>query len=254
MATWITHLMIADGVLKCFPSLDRRGFCVGNIAPDCNVENEDWTAFTPSREVTHWMQSEIKKASDCDAFCDEYILKRKDNIKSSEEYAFLLGYYSHLITDAAFHAMIRDDERVKAIWKRIKADEGLRISSADMDETWDSVKKLIPKQERMREIYAREAEYLYEHPNSGYLTEILPLKTFPDYIDYLPKGCVVRKIGVMGYLPELDESMNRFISMSRDEYAEFVEDTIHLVVNQFVDKHLQFRTCGDSYLIDFPNY
>lgn len=93
------------------------------------------------------MQSEIKKASDCDAFCDEYILKRKDNIKSSEEYAFLLGYYSHLITDAAFHAMIRDDERVKAIWKRIKADEGLRISSADMDETWDSVKKLIPKQD-----------------------------------------------------------------------------------------------------------
>ena len=95
MATWITHLMIADGVL------------------DCNVENEDWTAFTPSREVTHWMQSERKKASDCDAFCDEYILKRKDKIKSAEEYAFLLGYYCHLITDAAFQAMIRDDDRVK---------------------------------------------------------------------------------------------------------------------------------------------
>ena len=31
MATWITHLMIADGVLKGIPSLDRRGFCVGNI-------------------------------------------------------------------------------------------------------------------------------------------------------------------------------------------------------------------------------
>ena len=56
MATWITHLMIADGVLERIPNLDRHGFCVGNIAPDCNVENEDWTAFTPSREVTHWMQ------------------------------------------------------------------------------------------------------------------------------------------------------------------------------------------------------
>ena len=49
MATWITHLMIADGVLERIPNLDRHGFCVGNIAPDCNVENEDWTAFTPSR-------------------------------------------------------------------------------------------------------------------------------------------------------------------------------------------------------------
>ncbi len=106
--------MIADGVLKRIPNLDRCGFCVGNIAPDCNVENEDWTAFTPPREVTHWMQSERKKASDGDAFCMEYILKRKATIKSAEEYAFLLGYYCHLITDAAFQAMIRDEDRVRA--------------------------------------------------------------------------------------------------------------------------------------------
>ena len=45
MATWITHLMIADGVLERIPNLDRHGFCVGNIAPDCNVENEDLDSF-----------------------------------------------------------------------------------------------------------------------------------------------------------------------------------------------------------------
>ncbi len=125
--------MIADGILERIPSIDRRGFCVGNIAPDCNVENEDWTAFTPSREATHWMQGERKKASDCDAFCDEYLLKRKDKIESAEEYAFLLGYYSHLITDVAFQAMIRDEEHVKAAWTRINADEKLSAASAGMD-------------------------------------------------------------------------------------------------------------------------
>lgn len=52
MATWVTHLMIADSVLKTLTDLDRRGFCVGNIAPDCNVENEDWTSFTPSRSYS----------------------------------------------------------------------------------------------------------------------------------------------------------------------------------------------------------
>ena len=238
MATWITHLMIADGVLERIPNLDRHGFCVGNIAPDCNVENEDWTDFTPSREVTHWMQSERKKASDCDAFCDEYILKRKDKIKSAEEYAFLLGYYSHLITDAAFQTMIRDEERIRSTWMRIKADEELSIAVADMDETWDSVKRLVPKKDRMREIYAMEAEYLSDHPNSGYLTEILLLKSFPDYIDYLPQGSIVRKIGVMGYLPDPDKSINKFITMSKDEYANFVEDTIQLVVKQFAEKKL----------------
>ena len=238
MATWITHLMIADGVLEHIPNLDRRGFCVGNIAPDCNVENEDWTTFTPPREVTHWMRGERKKASDCDAFCDEYILMWKDKIKSPEEYAFLLGYYSHLLTDAAFQALIRDEDRVRAVWVRIKADEELSVAAAGMNETWDSVKRLIPKKDRMREIYAMEAEYLNDHPNSGYLTQILPLKSFPDYIDYLPKGSIVRKIGVMGYLPEVDKSMNKFISMSQDECAEFVKNTIQLVVNQFAEMNL----------------
>lgn len=238
MATWVTHLMIADGVLERHPNLYRREFCVGNIAPDCNIENEYWTSFTPPREVTHWMQSKRKKASDCDAFCDEYILKRKDKIKSAEEYAFLLGYYSHLITDAAFQAMIRDEDRVRTVWMRIKADEKLSIAGAGMDETWDSVKRLIPKKDRMSEIYAMEAEYLSDHPNSGYLTEILPLKSFPDYIDYLPKGSIVRKIGVMGYLPKPDKSINKFITMSRDEYANFVENTIQLVADQFAEKKL----------------
>ena len=61
MATWITHLMIADGVLERIPNLDRRGFCVGNIGQDCNVENEDWTAFTPSRERYITCQTPAKK-------------------------------------------------------------------------------------------------------------------------------------------------------------------------------------------------
>ena len=146
--------------------------------------------------------------------------------------------FKHLITDAAFQAMIRDEDRVRAVWMRIKADEKLSVADAGMDETWDSVKRLIPKKDRMREIYTMEAEYLCEHPNSGYLTEIMSLKTFPDYIDYLPQGCIVRKIGVMGYLPDFDKSINKFITMSKDEYANFVEDTIQLVVNLFVEKNL----------------
>lgn len=238
MATWITHLIIADGVLARFPHLDRRGFCVGNIAPDCNVENEDWTAFTPSREVTHWMQSQRKKASDCDAFCDAYILKRKDDIKSAEEYAFLLGYYAHLITDAAFQAMIRDEDRVKAALRRVQADDELCVASADMEETWDNIKKLIPKDERMGEIYSMEAQYINNHPESGYLTEILPLKSFPDYIDYLPPGAIVRKIGVMGYLPEANENDRKYIALSKDEYAAFVKETIDLIADQFTKKGL----------------
>lgn len=233
MATWVTHLMIADSVLQHFPSLDRHGFCIGNIAPDCNVENEDWTAFTPSREVTHWMQGERKKASDCDAFYDEYIAKRRDHIQNTEEYAFLMGYYAHLITDAAFQKMIRDKARVKAVWKRIKENENLREQSAGIEESWDNAKKLIPKRVWVGHIYSLEAEYLNAHPDSGYLTEILPLKAFPDYIDYLPKGAIVRKIGVMGYLPEINESLGEWIALSREEYEAYIQETIQTIVDRF---------------------
>ena len=233
MATWVTHLMIADSVLKHFPILDKHSFCVGNIAPDCNVENEDWTAFAPSREVTHWMEDERKKASDCDAFYEEYIVKRKNRIQSAEEYAFLMGYYAHLITDAAFQKMIRDEVRVNAAWRRIKENEDLCKQSVGMEETWDNAKKLIPKRIWVSHIYSLEAEYLNAHPDSGYLTEILPLKEFPDYIDYLPKGAIVRKIGVMGYLPKINENLSEWIALSREEYEAYIEETIQLILKQF---------------------
>ncbi|MHB1152344.1 MAG: zinc dependent phospholipase C family protein [Eubacteriales bacterium] len=232
MATWVTHLMITDNVMKHCHELDRHGFCIGNIAPDCNIENEDWTCFTPSREVTHWMSKERKVASDCDSFYKEYILKRKSEIQSQEQYSFLLGYYAHLITDAAFQWYIRDDKRVKDIWKRIKADDNLRLCAIGFPENFDSVKKLISKSKRLHEIYSMEAEYLRDNPASGYLTEILPLKEFPDYIDYLPHGCVVRKIGVMGYLPELDENFTDPIVISRDEFISFADNTTSLVVSK----------------------
>lgn len=238
MATWVTHLMIADNVMKQCHRLDRHGFCVGNIAPDCNIENEDWTCFTPSREVTHWMSKERKVASDCDSFCKEYIHKRKNEIQSQEQYSFLLGYYVHLITDAAFQWYIRDDKRVKNTWRRINADENLRIRAKGYSEDWDSVKKLISKNERLHEIYSMEAEYLRNNLTSGYLSEILPLKEFPDYIDYLPHGCFVRKIGVMGYIPELDENLTNPISMSREEFFSFADNTTSLVVSKLRDKDL----------------
>ena len=240
MATWVTHLMVADQVLNTFTGLHRRGFCVGNIAPDCNVENEDWTAFTPSREVTHWMQGSRKVASDCDLFYEEYIAKRAKEIASDEQRAFLAGYYAHLIVDAAFQKMIREENRVKAVWSRIKSTPDLWLRAAGLPENWDTVKKLLPKNERQREIFSLEAEYLQSHPDSGYLREILPLTEFPDYIDYLPHGCIVRKIGVMGYIPQADMDTNKLISISREEYSAFVTDATETVIAKFREKGLDF--------------
>ena len=236
MATWVTHLMIADQIMKKAKGLDRRGFCVGNIAPDCNVENEDWTSFIPSRETTHWMKGEGKSVSDGDLFYEEYMRKREGEIKSEEHRAFLAGYYSHLITDAVFQKFIRDENRVKAVWRRIYADEQLREKVKCYPEDWNSVRIIIPKNIRMAEINTIEAEYLKEHPGSGYMTEIIHLKEFPDYIDYLPHDCIVRKIRIMGQIPEVDGNIMNPITISRVEHQLFVDHTAELVLRRLREK------------------
>ncbi len=228
MATWVTHLMVADAVIEKIPYLSRHEFFVGNIAPDCNVENEDWTSFTPSREVTHWMGKERKTAADCDRFLHEYV-ETKEKLDNKEE-SFLLGYYTHLITDAEFQRYIRDEERVKSSWNRIRQHPELCKQAEGMEETWDSVKKLINGRERMKDIYSLEAEYLEMYPKSSYITDIINLEVFPDYIDYLPKGAIVRKVKVMGYMPQKEESQFPYVGMSKEEYGIFVERASMLVI------------------------
>ena len=61
MANWITHTRIADILIDKGLDVDIKGFCIGNIAPDCNIENEDWTAYIPPKEVTHFMSAKENK-------------------------------------------------------------------------------------------------------------------------------------------------------------------------------------------------
>ena len=236
MATWVTHLMIADRVLEALPQLDARGFCVGSIAPDCNVENADWTAFTPPREVTHFMSGERKTAADSERFWQEWVEERSGSLSGAEELSFLMGYYAHLIADAEFQRMITDEARVAAMWRRFDADEQLRKRSQGMEKTWVSAKKLFSRSERFAQREVIEAEYLQAHPESGYLTHILTLQRFPDYLDFMPKGCIVRKIGVMGDLPRKDLAVEGLFCISREEYLGYVETTAKLVIGKLHEK------------------
>lgn len=60
------------------------------------------------------MSNDKKVAFDCDSFYEEYMLKQK--INSQEQFSFLVGYYVHLITDAAFQEYICDENRLMATW------------------------------------------------------------------------------------------------------------------------------------------
>ena len=253
MAEWVSHLIVADRVMESLPWLKRHEFCVGNIAPDCNIPNEDWTEFTPSREITHWMQGgKRKNADDSRRFYEEYIVKRIGEIKTAEELSFLLGYYTHLITDAELQRTTRDPERVAASWKRVKAIPELLQKATGMEENWDNIKILLPdRNDRMKDFFVIEQEYLDLHPESGYFTEIKDLESFPDYIDYLPHGAIPTKVKMMYYMPTLEESRYPFVGFSREEYIGFLDRAVELSINAIGQAKELLRGVFRKGMIDF---
>ena len=150
--------------------------------------------------------------------------------------AFLLGYWAHLIADAEQQRFIDDEARIADAWARLLACPGLAERARGAKHTWAALKQIIPKEERTKDIELIEAEYLAAHPDSGYLTEILPLRSFPDYIDYLPKGAVARKIGVMGRLPKAEAGRYPFVAMSREEYGAYIDRAEALVRAALADE------------------
>ena len=64
----------------------------------------------------------------------------------------------------------------------------------------------------------------------------MTLKAFPDYIDYLPKRAIVRKVGVMGYIPKKELGTFPFIAMAREEYATFLKEATEKIIRGITSK------------------
>ena len=97
MASWMVHLRIADKLLDQLPHLSPVEFIVGNLAPDSGVPNADWSSFTPPYAVSHFKSSE-KKAGPA-LFAAKYVTPEQQEQYDERQYAFYLGYLTHLITD-----------------------------------------------------------------------------------------------------------------------------------------------------------
>lgn len=226
MANWITHMMIADKLLATDLELDAGGFCIGSIAPDCNVESPDWSSFEPSREITHFMKSKSKMTADYESFYEKYIADK--TFASEEERSFMLGYYAHLITDVEFTKYIRDEERVQHMYARIKTRTDIWSKVKDMPESFDTIKAAFDKDFRTRDIVHIEQKYILNNPGSSYNTILRKTESFPDYLDFLPHGAISRKIPIMAYEVK-DVCDADFIVFTEEEYEKFVDKTSDLI-------------------------
>jgi Zinc dependent phospholipase C len=99
MGTWISHLRIAENLLKHFSEVDEVTFAFGNLSPDSGIPNADWTEFDPPKEVTHFLHKGEEEYAIHDlVYYQQYLanVKPDGDIKL---YSFRLGYFFHLICD-----------------------------------------------------------------------------------------------------------------------------------------------------------
>lgn len=225
MATWIAHMRIAEELNKKL-NLNEETFLVGNIGPDSGIPNENGTAFDPPKTVTHWLP-DGGKSTECDAegFFRKYIGDCNINLQE-ERNVFLLGYYTHLITDIAWSTMHREI-------KKNNKEYAYRIKN-ESDFIWKVVKK---------DWYGLDFKYLIDNENNIFNRVFVNIEAVPDYLDYLPEKALtisvenIRKF----YTTEEDNYNKEFVYLKEDQMNKFVEDTVKYILNVLVMKG--FKTC-----------
>lgn len=111
MASWMVHLRIADKLLDKIPGLSPIEFIVGNIAPDSGIPNADWSAFSPPTKISHFKTHSYR--ANPEVFAKKYWTEELRTGYNERQYAFFLGYLTHLLTDVAWVDDIYDPSKVK---------------------------------------------------------------------------------------------------------------------------------------------
>ena len=101
MASWMIHLRVAQRLYQELRIEPVSEFILGNIAPDSGVPAEDGNGFVPDKSVSHFYAfNDDGSHYICeDLFIDQYFPPERRLSCTREEYAFLLGYLTHLLTD-----------------------------------------------------------------------------------------------------------------------------------------------------------
>lgn len=210
MATWIAHMRIAEYFMKKCKSLNCPEFLVGNIGPDCGVPNEDWSAFSPDKSVSHWNTGDGKKI-DAEDFKSKY-LKQSD-----DRYAFYLGYYFHLLTDIEWSKFYRQKKTESIYAEGLNADKGF---------IW-TIKK---------DWYGQDHLYLKNHPECVFFEVFAKITSFENkYFDFYPDDAFIRQINYITnfYLTTEEDPDREFPYLTKVEMDRFVNDTINIIEKKY---------------------
>jgi len=89
MATWLTHLRVAEKVKERIKDIDLDYYMAGSIAPDSG-----------GKEITHFYKNKNEEQCiDVKCFYSRHLRPENLFLRSDKTRSFYWGYYSHLIVD-----------------------------------------------------------------------------------------------------------------------------------------------------------
>lgn len=104
MATWLTHLRIAEKIISRIKGMDLDYLMAGSIAPDSGRPDEAYRNYEPSKEITHFKKEKDGETYiDLTAFYNKHLQPGRLMIRSDKTRSFYWGYYFHLLTDKLWY-------------------------------------------------------------------------------------------------------------------------------------------------------
>ena len=138
-----------------------------------------------------------------------------------------------------FTRCLRDEVRCAACLNRLKADGRYAACLQDMggEESFDTIKQTVGRDALLADTVYLEGLYLASHPDNSYTAVLRRCEAFPDYLDFLPPGAIVRKIGIMAVDIRLsDIEKTDLLIFSGDEYRSFMDDVCAYVMPRVYDR------------------
>lgn len=215
MATWIAHLRVAEKLLERLENIDVRAFLVGNIGPDAGVPNEDYSAFTPPQNLTHWYDE--SKNIDTEDFRDKYL--KEVSSCTIDAKSFYLGYYVHLLCDVEWSKLYRE-----------KKEEPLYREGLEKDPKFVWVIK--------KDWYGQDDVYLRDNKDCIFFREFIKIKEFPNkYLDFFPADAFTSKVNYISkeYLGSQENLDREFIYLSKAEMDSYVENAAKVAADRIAE-------------------
>lgn len=137
MASWMIHLRIAQQLYRQLNIESINEFVLGNIAPDSGIPSKDGSGFIPDAAVSHFRsldENGIKKIHE-EQFIRRYFTPAHRLSYSKKEYAFFLGYLTHLLTDKiwAREIVYSAKEKLNKLFRANREFEAFRIYRESKD-------------------------------------------------------------------------------------------------------------------------